>query len=96
MFGREPASIDAQFSGMQRTLLEPDAWFDYAPGWLKGHESVFEALVHASRALTLGWGDLLVMGGSCQRTWQHSVPKVQHAMPRIAIMFRPVWQEDGG
>jgi alkylated DNA repair dioxygenase AlkB len=41
--------------------------------------------------LALGWGDLLVMGGSCQRTYQHSIPKVARADPRIAIMFRPVW-----
>lgn len=40
---------------------------------------------------SLGWGDLFVMGGSCQRTWQHCVPKRQHAAPRIAVMFRPVW-----
>jgi len=44
-----------------------------------------------SIALSLGWGDLLVMGGACQRTWQHSIPKVRHAEPRIAIMFRPIW-----
>jgi alkylated DNA repair dioxygenase AlkB len=47
----------------------------------------------ASRALTLGWGDLLVMGGTCQRTWQHAVPKCSRALPRIAILFRPVWPE---
>jgi len=45
-----------------------------------------------SIALTLGWGDLLVMGGTCQRTWQHSVPKTSHAGPRIALMFRPIWE----
>jgi alkylated DNA repair dioxygenase AlkB len=33
-------------------------------------------------------GDLLVMGGSCQRTWQHCVPKVAHAEPRISVTFR--------
>lgn len=44
-----------------------------------------------SRALMLGWGDLLVMGGSCQRTWQHAVPKVARAQPRLAVMFRPAW-----
>jgi alkylated DNA repair dioxygenase AlkB len=33
-------------------------------------------------------GDLLVMGGSCQRTWQHSVPKVAHAHPRMSLTFR--------
>jgi alkylated DNA repair dioxygenase AlkB len=34
-----------------------------------------------------------VMGGSCQRTWQHAVPKQRQAAPRIAVMFRPVWSE---
>jgi alkylated DNA repair dioxygenase AlkB len=35
-------------------------------------------------------GDLLVMGGSCQRTWEHSVPKTNKACgPRISIQFRP-------
>jgi alkylated DNA repair dioxygenase AlkB len=45
-----------------------------------------------SAAFMLGCGDLIVMGGTCQRTYQHSVPKVAHAEPRIAIMFRPLWQ----
>ena len=48
----------------------------------------------ASLAFDLGWGDLLVMGGSCQRTWQHAVPKRAHADPRISIMFRPPIPED--
>lgn len=46
-----------------------------------------------SVSLSLGWGDLLVMGGTCQRTWQHAIPKVKSALPRIAIMFRPSWRE---
>jgi alkylated DNA repair dioxygenase AlkB len=38
----------------------------------------------------LGHGDLLVMGGSCQRTWQHAIPKTARpAGPRISIQFRP-------
>jgi alkylated DNA repair dioxygenase AlkB len=41
-----------------------------------------------SRALALGRGDLLVTGGSAQRQWQHSVPKVAHAGPRISVAFR--------
>ena len=37
-----------------------------------------------------GHGDLLVMGGSAQRTWQHAVPKTTQAVgPRISIQFRP-------
>ncbi len=41
-----------------------------------------------SRAFFLGGGDLLVTGGACQRRWQHSVPKVAAAGPRISITFR--------
>jgi len=38
----------------------------------------------------LGHGDLIVMGGSCQRTWEHAVPKSTRAAgPRISIQFRP-------
>ena len=38
----------------------------------------------------LGHGDLLVMGGSCQRTWEHCVPKsARPCGPRISIQFRP-------
>lgn len=40
--------------------------------------------------LMLGHGDLVVMGGSCQRTWEHAVPKTaQPVGPRISIQFRP-------
>jgi alkylated DNA repair dioxygenase AlkB len=38
----------------------------------------------------LGHGDLIVMGGSCQRTWEHCVPKTTRAAgPRISVQFRP-------
>ena len=38
----------------------------------------------------LGHGDLIVMGGSCQRTWEHAVPKsARPTGPRISIQFRP-------
>lgn len=43
-----------------------------------------------SRSIELAHGDLLVMGGSCQRTWDHAIPKVGHAGPRISIQFRPL------
>jgi alkylated DNA repair dioxygenase AlkB len=43
-----------------------------------------------SLSFELGHGDLLVMGGSCQRTWEHAVPKVAHAGPRISVQFRPL------
>ncbi len=42
-----------------------------------------------STTLRPGHGDLLVMGGSCQRTWDHAVPKVAAVLgPRISVSFR--------
>lgn len=39
---------------------------------------------------SLGHGDLLVMGGSCQRTWEHAILKsARPTGPRISIQFRP-------
>lgn len=38
----------------------------------------------------LGHGDLIVMGGSCQRTWEHAINKTARPVgPRISIQFRP-------
>ena len=41
-----------------------------------------------SIARRLGNGDLFVMGGACQHDWEHTVPKVRHAGPRLSITFR--------
>jgi alkylated DNA repair dioxygenase AlkB len=194
LFGTGAPAFDAGLPGMQRRVLSGGAWVEHHPGWLEGHERVFEQLreqtqwqshrrqmyerevqvprlvarapeegplaellsrlsatltrryqrslkgmalddislayyrdgndsvalhgdklgrlatdtivatvsVGAPRRLLLkpnaggpsltfdlGWGDLFVMGGSCQRTWQHAVPKRRHADPRISIIFRP-------
>ncbi|MFF7939328.1 alpha-ketoglutarate-dependent dioxygenase AlkB [Nocardia gamkensis] len=44
----------------------------------------------ASIKYAVGHGDLLVMGGSCQRTWEHAVPKTRKPTgPRISIQYRP-------
>jgi len=38
----------------------------------------------------VGHGALLVMGGSCQRTWEHAVPKTARPVgARISVQFRP-------
>lgn len=42
----------------------------------------------ARRSYELGHGDLLVMGGACQHDWEHTVPKVRHAGPRVSITYR--------
>ena len=41
-----------------------------------------------STGFALHAGDLLVQGGTCQRTFEHCVPKQAHAGPRISVMFR--------
>ena len=55
---------------------------DSAPGNAAGSEQ--------ARRYSLGHGDLIVMGGSCQRTWEHAVPKsARPTGPRISVQFRP-------
>lgn len=41
----------------------------------------------SSSTIVLESGDLLVMGGAIQHRWEHAVPKVGHAYPRIALIF---------
>jgi alkylated DNA repair dioxygenase AlkB len=41
-----------------------------------------------SRDLRPSAGDLLVMGGRCQADWEHCVPKVARAGPRISVSVR--------
>jgi alkylated DNA repair dioxygenase AlkB len=44
----------------------------------------------SSRRFPLGHGDLVVMGGSCQRTWEHAIPKTARSVgPRVSVQFRP-------
>lgn len=45
-----------------------------------GHGRAQKFLLHS--------GELFVMGGSCQLDWEHSVPKVASAGPRISISLR--------
>lgn len=40
--------------------------------------------------LVLHSGDLLVMGGACQHTWEHCVPKMRSASPRMSLSYRHV------
>lgn len=42
------------------------------------------------RRIPAGHGDLLVMGGSCQRSWEHAVAKTARPVgPRVSVQFRP-------
>jgi alkylated DNA repair dioxygenase AlkB len=43
-----------------------------------------------SLAIAMAHGDLVVMGGSCQRTWDHAIPKTARRVgPRISVQLRP-------
>lgn len=42
----------------------------------------------STHRLLLGRGELLVTGGTTQRAWEHSVPKVASAGPRMSLTFR--------
>jgi alkylated DNA repair dioxygenase AlkB len=44
-------------------------------------------------ALDLTAGSCLIMAGTMQQHWQHCVPKVRHAEPRINLTFRRVAAE---
>jgi len=79
------------------------AWHGDRIGRARGLDTVVAILsVGADRPLVLrprgggpsqrfaaGHGDLVVMGGSCQRTWDHAVLKTTRAVgPRISVQFR--------
>ena len=42
----------------------------------------------SSWSISLESGDLLVMGGATQHHWEHAIPKVAHAAPRISVTMR--------
>ena len=186
LLGGVPPDFDATFAGAERRDLGSGAWLEEVPGWARGSDALFEALLEGApwasherrmydrmvvepRLTTRQWddpppplpamaaalserfdadlsvisanlyrdgndsvawhgdrvartrpetvvailslggrrrfllrptgggrslqldpapGDLLVLGGTCQRTWEHSVPKRAKAGPRISVMFR--------
>lgn len=49
-----------------------------------------------ARRWQLGSGDLLVMGGACQHAWEHAVPKMASAPPRMSLSYRHVVDRPDG
>jgi alkylated DNA repair dioxygenase AlkB len=191
LFDGPPVSFDRAFTGVARRELDERSWVDHGPGWLRGSDHLFEAVLrsrgwgertrwmyerrvreprltapwslasgaplepavleelrialsarygvvfdsagfnlyrdgrdsvawHADRIekeiadpvialvslgeprpfllrpkgggrsvrFRLGRGDLLVTGGATTRTWEHCVPKVARAGPRISVAYR--------
>jgi alkylated DNA repair dioxygenase AlkB len=73
-------------------LLRPRAGNGQSAGTGQGASAGQHGAGRGAGALryNLGHGDLVVMGGSCQRTWEHAVPKsARPAGPRISVQFRP-------
>ena len=78
----------ATLSGAEppRTRWLPSCPWAAAGGWPSDRSKADSP----SLRLELGGGDLLVMGGSCQRTWEHAVPKTARPVgPRLSVQFRP-------
>ncbi len=56
---------------------------------LRPREGATASSAQRSLRFPLAHGDLVVMGGSCQRTWDHAVPKTSEPVgPRLSVQFR--------
>jgi alkylated DNA repair dioxygenase AlkB len=90
---RETTMVAILSVGSQRYLtLRPrrDAGPDVPEGSGSGNPGASDRGSRRSVRVPSGHGDLLVMGGSCQRTWEHAIPKTSQSVgPRISIQFRP-------
>ncbi|MGH3264977.1 MAG: alpha-ketoglutarate-dependent dioxygenase AlkB [Trebonia sp.] len=74
----------------QDTMVAIVSLGEARPLLLRPHDGTSGRSGGETRRYLLGHGDLFVMGGSCQRTWEHAVPKSARATgPRISVQFRP-------
>ena len=102
---REELGEDLTSTGMclYRTGRDSVAWHGDTIGRGATHDTVVAILSlgasrtfalrprdrSASLRLVLDHGDLIVMGGSAQRTWEHRVPKTaRNVGPRVSVQFR--------
>lgn len=99
--GRYAADVSAVSANLYRDGRDSVAWHGDTAGRRVSTTVVAIVVLGAPRRfllrprgggvahrLTPGHGDLLVMGGTCQRTWEHAVPKCAAAGVRVALMFR--------
>lgn len=49
LFGAEDVSFDASFAGVRRLALDDRSWIEYAPGWVRGSDVLFERIVAARK-----------------------------------------------
>jgi alkylated DNA repair dioxygenase AlkB len=101
LINRYQRQFDSVGANLYRDGRDSVAWHgDRIPGHIVDPIVATVSLGHSRRflmrprqgttrlSLTLLSGDLVVMGGTSQRTWLHAVPKVAAAGPRISIAYR--------
>ena len=83
-YGEEETLPHPMLTGARQALNEY-----YAPALGEPFTTAGMCLYRDGRDSVAWHGDLLVMGGSCQRTWEHAVPKTARPVgPRISVQFR--------
>lgn len=98
---RYGTTLDAVSANLYRDGNDSVAWHGDRVGRRRMHSTVALLTLGEARRFLLrpkgggpsiaydpAPGDLLVLGGTCQTTWEHCVPKRAHAGPRISVMFR--------
>ena len=98
---RYGTTLDAVSANLYRDGNDSVAWHGDRVGRHRTHSTVAILTLGEARRFLLrpkggggsiaydpAPGDLLVLGGTCQATWEHCVPKRAHAGPRISVMFR--------
>jgi alkylated DNA repair dioxygenase AlkB len=51
LFDGPPIAFDRAFSGLARVWLDERSWVDHAPGWIRGSDALFDAVLRSRR-----WG----------------------------------------
>ena len=46
LLGLDEPAVDPSFAGLRHLQLDGRTWLDHLPGWLAGHEQVFDRLYH--------------------------------------------------
>ena len=44
LLGRGAPALDSEFQTLERRVLSHGAWVDHAPGWVAGHDALFDEL----------------------------------------------------
>jgi hypothetical protein len=45
LFSAAAPAFDAGFRSLERIALDPEAWVDFAPGWVEGPDALFKEII---------------------------------------------------